>query len=43
MAYEVLFDGAHAMLEVDAFVKAEKFAMQLVNSEAEKTLVGFVA
>ena len=42
-AYEALFDDAHAMLEVDAFVKAEKFAMQLVNSEAEKLLVGFVA
>ena len=31
------------MLEVDAFVKAEKFEMQLVNSEAEKLLVDFMA
>ena len=31
------------MLEVDASVKAEKFEMQLANSEAEKLLVDFMA
>ena len=31
------------MLEVDAFVEVEKFVMRLVNSEAEKLLVDFMA